>query len=277
ANQNLISYNKKNVRIQSYKLFDDLKFDFQVVANINSNHSNSVTCIISLTDDIIATSSYDRSIRIWRLKDGNQIKQINDKNCITCMCCVNFTNDKNQQNNAFYSEDDMLKIAQNVQKNSEIKISSLLGIVLISGGFEKVIKIWDFSLKDSDFVINVPIKQLHGHQGWITKIISLEDEKNIASGDEAGDIIIWDIEQERLIYIYIYKYIYIYIYILYIFIQLYYYINININIYIFKDLNDSQHLVEKYQEYFNQNIEKVRVDMVQLINSRVVQLKGLLI
>lgn len=38
-----------------------------------------------------------------------------------------------------------------------------------------------------------PIHVLKGHNSWITSLLSLNDEKNIAAGDDSGEVIVWDI------------------------------------------------------------------------------------
>lgn len=65
---------------------------------------------------------------------------------------------------------------------------------LVSGGLDKIIKVWDFDfLPDPSIHVRKPYVELKGHSGWITQIISLEDEENIVSGDDTGELIIWSI------------------------------------------------------------------------------------
>ena len=73
-----------------------------------------MSAIVALSDDIIATSSYDRTIRIWKLSTGTLIKTLNDTNCISCMITVKIKNDKNPQA-AVYSDDDNLKLTTALQ------------------------------------------------------------------------------------------------------------------------------------------------------------------
>ena len=67
---------------------------------------------------------------------------------------------------------------------------SKLGFFLVSGGFDKNLKVWDFTFQ-KDESPGYPSKELVGHSNWITSILSLEDGENIVSGDDNGEIIIW--------------------------------------------------------------------------------------
>lgn len=50
---------------------------------------------MALSDDVVITSSYDRSIRIWNLSTGALIKSIFDSCCISCLTVLKIKNDKN--------------------------------------------------------------------------------------------------------------------------------------------------------------------------------------
>lgn len=69
-------------------------------------HTNSATSIVALTEDIAATSSYDRSIKIWRLQDGKLLKQIDDSNSVCALCVFKFSNKKNPDM-YYYSEEEL--------------------------------------------------------------------------------------------------------------------------------------------------------------------------
>ena len=119
------------------------------------------------------------------------------------MCIFHYENDKNGQNNGFYSEDYIQNLQLAILKNPENKISTF-GMALVSGGFDKIIKVWDFNFVNDGSFVKVAVKELVGHSGWITQVISLEDERNVLSGDDSGEIIIWDIQKSvQVDYIYI--------------------------------------------------------------------------
>ncbi|KAL4454440.1 hypothetical protein ABPG73_015248 [Tetrahymena malaccensis] len=199
ANQNLISYNKKSVRINSYRLFDMLKFNFQVVATNSTLHLNSATAIVSLAEDVVATSSYDRTVKIWRLQDGVMMKQLHDRNSITCLCVFKYSNDKNREN-FYYNEDDLQYLQNQISENPSKSMSNL-GLFLLTGGLDKIIKVWDFDfLPDPSVHVNKAYTELQGHAGWVTQIISLEDEQNVVSGDDTGELIIWSVFKSQQVF-----------------------------------------------------------------------------
>ncbi|KAM3136294.1 hypothetical protein pb186bvf_011593 [Paramecium bursaria] len=210
VSQGHITYSRNQIKLSQSELFDKIKFRFTNVTQIQTHHSNSVSAIVALSDDIIATSSYDRTIKIWKLSTGTLIKTLNDTNCISCMITVKIKNDKNPQA-AVYTDDDNLKLTTALQQG---KLSDA-GFLLATGGLDRTIKVWDFDLKPEPTNINrlensllsqpynitgFPLHVLKGHNGWITSICSLEDEKNIAAGDDTGEIIIWDIINQMLMF-----------------------------------------------------------------------------
>lgn len=66
------------------------------------------------------------------------------------------------------------------------------GIYLLSGGFDKILKAWDFAFSANEQKIE-PYYNYEGHNNWITNILYLEDLQNVASGDDGGELIIWNI------------------------------------------------------------------------------------
>ena len=74
------------------------------------------------------------------------MKTIYDLNCISCLVVLKISNDKNPQNDS-YTDDDVTKINTKLMDNRGSKISDA-GLLLISGGFDTQVKVWDFNLLD---------------------------------------------------------------------------------------------------------------------------------
>ena len=146
---------------------------------------------MAISDDIVATSSYDRSIKVWRLSDGALLKTLQDTNSVTALTVFKFSNEKNAELQAFSDEDSKL-MSRNIFENPQRSIADL-GFLLVSGGFDKLLKVWDFNLMETPTEVLRPIKEMRGHSHWITCIVSLEDEKNVVSGDDGGEMIIWEV------------------------------------------------------------------------------------
>lgn len=50
---------------------------------------------MALSDDVLATSSYDRSIKIWKASTGVLLKTIYDNCCISSLISLKIKNNKN--------------------------------------------------------------------------------------------------------------------------------------------------------------------------------------
>jgi WD40 repeat protein len=87
------------------------------------------------------------------------------------------------------TENQLKNYTHQILRNPEMNLSKL-GFFLISGGFDKSIKVWDFSFQKDDSP-GYPSREFSGHSNWITNILSLEDGENVVSGDDNGEIIIW--------------------------------------------------------------------------------------
>ncbi|CAD8170224.1 unnamed protein product [Paramecium octaurelia] len=215
VSQAFISYNRHQVKLAQPELFENRKFRFANVAQIQTHHSNSVTALVALSHDILATSSYDRTIKIWKISSGELLKTIYDTCCISSMISLKIKNDKNTQADSYTDE-------ENSQLHNQILKGNLSnsGFYLITGGFDKQIKVWDFDImiKDNQYEMDriakyessllsqsynlsvFPIHTLKGHNSWITALLSFNDERNIAAGDDSGEVIVWDIINQVLLY-----------------------------------------------------------------------------
>lgn len=73
------------------------------------------------------------------------------------------------------------------------------GLLLISGGLDRVVKAWNFNFlstnQDNDNI--EAYLEYSGHSNWITCLMSLEDCENMISGDDNGEIIIWDVLKNK--------------------------------------------------------------------------------
>ena len=64
---------------------------------------------------------------------------------------------------------------------------------VVSGSFNKLIRVWDFS---SGKLINT----IEGHTGWVNSVIISPDDKYILSGSLDKTIKIWELETGRLVH-----------------------------------------------------------------------------
>lgn len=192
SNDTIISFNHKRVKLDRVALLNNQNFKVNLDKNFQAQHANSVSALIPISDDIIATSSYDRTIKIWRISDSSIIKTLYDQNSICCLEIFFFSEELSSTLLQGYS----LKFLQNLQnkinQNPDIHIMDL-GFLLISGGLDRLVKAWNFNFLPN---INENIEtylEYAGHSNWITCLMSLEDCENMISGDDNGEIILWDV------------------------------------------------------------------------------------
>jgi hypothetical protein len=66
-----ISLDHKKIKVNSLGILAKDNFNFTIKHNFPTMHTNSLTAMIALTDDILITSSYDRTIRVIQVSTGN--------------------------------------------------------------------------------------------------------------------------------------------------------------------------------------------------------------
>ena len=192
TNETILSFNRKRLRLDRVALLNNQNFQVSLDKIFQAQHSNSVSAILPISDDIIATSSYDRTIKIWRVSDNSLIKSLYDQNSICCLELFFFSEDLANSITQGFS----LKYQQNLQNklnmSPDVEIMDL-GFLLISGGLDKLVKAWNFNLLPNTSDNIEAYLEYSGHSNWITCLMSLEDCENMISGDDNGEIIIWDV------------------------------------------------------------------------------------
>lgn len=137
-------------------------FKLKLKKQIHTSHLKQINAVKSITQDLIATASKDKKIKIWSLYSGECVATLEGHKDNVCALEV-----------------------------LELKGSNNLSLpLLISGGgnFESVIIVWDLERKKLQFL-------LKGHQSSITTLSSLYNGRSFASGSYDNKIIIWDAEE----------------------------------------------------------------------------------
>jgi len=73
-------------------------------------------------------------------------------------------------------------------------------MLLLSGGFDRNLKVLDFNLAENPGQLVSPVKEMSGHSSWISCILSLEDEQNFVSADDYGELIVWELFSGKQLY-----------------------------------------------------------------------------
>ena len=121
-----------------------------------SGHKDSILCLCTISNKILASGSWDKNIKIWNIEDRSIILTLSGhKGRVNALCYV---------------------------KEG----------VFVSGSVDKSLIIWSKSTPESSTYS--PRQTLTGHKSGIQGIIRL-NHRDIVSGEWNGDLIIWDIDQ----------------------------------------------------------------------------------
>ena len=158
-------------KIEEYKLKKKIFFSPTPYVDCSCTligHSWSVLSLIQLKDGNIASSSSDRTIKIWNIKINN----LNNNELINIPLCT--------------------------IKGHSNSICSLLQLTkgsnnyLISGSKDKTIKAWDIS----DYSNIIELYTLKGHTNQITSLIEISPTQIISSSFDSN-IIIWNLLNKK--------------------------------------------------------------------------------
>ena len=126
--------------------FSNSDLTIRPIDSIVTNHDRHLQCINAIIEGIIATGSLDYSIKIWDSVSRKSLAHLSGhKGPVTCLS--KFVIDRKE-------------IANDIStafRNQTKKSSSHFGFLLISGGIDKSVLLWnlDFSAKDSQRPISI--------------------------------------------------------------------------------------------------------------------------
>ena len=134
-------------------------------------HKKIIVCMIELENKLIATGSYDNTIKVWDIKNQNCQNEIKEEGKVFAL--LEF------EPNLILSAID--KTPDDIQEISQIR------------GEDIVINLWDLNSPNTD---NKVIYSFIGHQLRINCLVKCND-KFFASCSNDGEIIIWDYHLRR--------------------------------------------------------------------------------
>ena len=121
-----------------------------------SGHKRSILCLCAISNKILASGSYDKTIKIWNIEDRSIMSTLYEhKNYVSALC--------------------------NVKEG-----------VFVSGSWDRSLIIWSKSTPESS--IYSRRRTLRGHSSIIYEIIRLNN-REIMSGEADGDLMTWNIDQ----------------------------------------------------------------------------------
>jgi guanine nucleotide-binding protein subunit beta-2-like 1 protein len=150
------------------------------------------------------TASWDRSLRLWRLDDGEVVAKFNGNTKDVLSVCFS------PDNRLVVSggRDNKLRVwnvkgecvhtfGSNTHSDwiSCVRFSpvSTAGPILVSASWDHTVKVWDLS----DFSCK---HTLHGHTGYVSTVTVSPDGSLCASAGKDGDAKLWDLAAGKLLY-----------------------------------------------------------------------------
>ena len=156
-------------------------------------HSNGVMCL-QFNESILATGSYDTTIKIWDVENGEEIRTLTGHE--SGIRCLQF--------------DDMKLISGSIDRNIKIWnwrtgecLSTFLGhtggiiglhfdlTILASGSMDNTVRIWNFEDK-STFA-------LRGHTDWVNAVKLDTASRTVFSASDDCTVCLWDLDTRTCI------------------------------------------------------------------------------
>jgi WD40 repeat protein len=184
---------KKNKGIK-IKIQKEESFDAFGLYRTLEGHSDSVRCLVKLKNGLLASGSWDNTIKLWNT-DSSQCIQTLKGHSNGVNCLIELENG----HLASSSEDKTIKLwnivdggcSKTLRGHSKTVycLVELKNALLASGSWDKTIKLWDTTTGEC-------IKTLTEHSDSINCLIKLKNG-HLASGSEDKTIKLWNIEDKR--------------------------------------------------------------------------------
>ena len=182
----------KDVYKDRFKVGTNWKYG-RCSTKIFKGHSNGVMCL-QFDDSILATGSYDATIKIWDIDSGKELRTL--KGHESGIRCLQFDDTKLISG----SMDRSLKV-WNWRTGECISTytghsGGVIGLhfdstILASGSVDKTIKIWNFEDK-STFV-------LRGHADWVNAVKVDSASRTVFSASDDCTVRLWDLDSKSCI------------------------------------------------------------------------------
>ncbi|KAK6543885.1 hypothetical protein TWF694_000607 [Orbilia ellipsospora] len=155
---------------------------------IFKGHDNGIVCI-QFDESIVATGSYDRTVKIWDLESATEIRTL--KGHTNCVRALQFDETKLISG----SMDNTLKVWNwrtgtciNTLRGHQAGVVSLHfeGELLASGSVDTTIRLWNFNTKKTTI--------FRGHTDWVNAVKIHTASNTLFSASDDTTVKLWDLE-----------------------------------------------------------------------------------
>ncbi|KAI5815844.1 sulfur metabolite repression control protein [Pyronema omphalodes] len=160
---------------------------------IFAGHTDGVMCV-QFDDAILATGSYDTTIKIWDLATGKEIRTLVGHT--QGVRCLQFDNKKLISGSMDghiriwnYHTGECLSVLSG--HNGGILSLHFDNTLLVSGSTDHTIKVWNFADKNC--------YSLRGHTDWVNSVRIDTDSRTVFSASDDSTIKMWDLDTRSLI------------------------------------------------------------------------------
>ncbi|KAK4941440.1 hypothetical protein LTR66_014806 [Elasticomyces elasticus] len=166
------------------------------VTRVLKSHTNGVQCL-QLRDNILATGSYDCTIKIWDLDKGVVIRTLAGHTME--VRCLQLDNNKLISG----SMDKSIKVwnwrtgeclntySQHTEGVIGLHFVPGLPNLLVSASADHTVRVWDFEARTTH--------ALHGHSDWVNSVKIDEASRTVFSASDDFTVKLWDLDTKRCI------------------------------------------------------------------------------
>ncbi|KAI9657298.1 MAG: hypothetical protein M1821_002978 [Bathelium mastoideum] len=185
----------KDVYKDRFKVGTNWKYG-RCSTKIFKGHSNGVMCL-QFDDNILATGSYDATIKIWDIESGQEIRTLSGHT--SGIRCLQFDDSKLISG----SIDNTIKVwnwrtgeCMRTLTGHTAGVISLHfdGKFLVSGSMDKTIRVWDFQDKSSFL--------LRGHTDWVNAVKVDAASRTLLSASDDCTSCLWDLDTRQCLKVY---------------------------------------------------------------------------
>ena len=186
----LLPYKNNCLIVGAYNIIKIINIDTKKELVSLMGHEKSICCIIELYPNILATSSYDNTIKVWDLKYNVCEYTLYGHDCpVFCILLlrdgrlISGSGSKNKSLKIWNLEKKSCEFSLIGHKREVRDIKQLRNGLVVTASMDKTIKIWNISKR-------ICIQTLMSHNDVLFSLCII-DKNRFASGGRDQDIIIW--------------------------------------------------------------------------------------